>query len=35
MKDILILTYGGLRGAIALSLALMVATDDSFSDESK
>ena len=27
-KDTLVLSYGGLRGAIALSLALMVATDD-------
>jgi NhaP-type Na+/H+ or K+/H+ antiporter len=34
-KDVLILTYGGLRGAIALSLALMVITDtytDRFKD---
>lgn len=33
LKDVLILTYGGLRGAIALCLALMVATDSSFSEE--
>ena len=31
-KDIFILTYGGLRGAIALCLALMVAVDTSFSE---
>ena len=30
-KDIFILTYGGLRGAIALCLALMVAVDENFS----
>ena len=30
-KDIVILTYGGLRGAIALSLALMVAIDENYS----
>ncbi len=27
-KDILIMTYGGLRGAIGLSLALFVATSE-------
>ena len=29
-KDLIVLTYGGLRGAIALSLALMVAVDEEF-----
>ena len=33
-KDVIILTYGGLRGAIALSLALMVVTDN-YSDRFK
>ena len=31
-KDIIILSYGGLRGALALSLGLIVAFDNSFSE---
>lgn len=31
IKDIIVLTYGGLRGAIALALSLLVAIDPDFS----
>ena len=31
-KDLIIFTYGGLRGAIALSLALMIAINDDYTD---
>lgn len=31
-KDIVILTYGGLRGAIALALSLMVTKDSAYSE---
>ena len=34
-KDIIVLTYGGLRGAIALCLGLMVYTDDDYSPRFK